>query len=137
MILKEQNKIIPAALFKGKHAPELNKAAIANFAAAGFFLENDTYWQNGHWNALDFEKQPWTYQPRDITLAQAVDEFAALFHQIVEEQTREGKVILALSGGLDSRTLAVAMQVLGKNPHTYSYRFKGSFEETKYGREMA
>lgn len=137
MVSKEYNTIIPTKLFGGQASGELNQAAIAFFASSGFFLENDTYWQNSKWDALNFDKQPWRYEPRDITLAQAVDEFAALFHQIVEEQTREGKVILALSGGLDSRTLAVAMQVLGKNPHTYSYRFKGSFEETKYGREMA
>ncbi|MCH8555933.1 MAG: asparagine synthetase B family protein, partial [Schleiferiaceae bacterium] len=41
------------------------------------------------------------------------------------------------SGGLDSRTLAVAMQNIGRQPYTYSYRFEGSFEETYYGREMA
>lgn len=137
MIKSDLNKIIPTELFAGKHGLELNREAIAFFASAGFFFENDTYWNDAEWKALDFNKQPWHYTPREISLAEAVDEFATLFHQIVEEQTQEGKAILALSGGLDSRTLAVAMQVLGKNPHTYSYKFEGSFEETKYGREIA
>jgi len=137
MIEKKHNKIIPVDLFEGGKRQSLDKEAIAFFSASGFFAENDSYWKNDKWEALDFENQSWRYAPRDITLSDAVDEFAELFHQIVAEQTKEGKAILALSGGLDSRTLAVAMKVLGKNPYCYSYRFTSSFEETKYGREIA
>ncbi len=137
MILPENNRIIPYQLYAGTHGTELNKEAIAFFTSSGFFMENDTYWKGATWDGLDYNRQPWKYEPRDISLDEAVDEFAELFHKIVDEQTGNQKVILALSGGLDSRTLAVAMQILGKNPHTYSYRFKGSFEETMYGREMA
>ncbi|MCH8556134.1 MAG: asparagine synthetase B family protein, partial [Schleiferiaceae bacterium] len=131
------NTIIPTSLFAGEHGAELDLQAIAFFAASGFFPENDTYWKGAKWQELNFEAQPWRYAPRDISLADAVDEFATLFHTIVEEQTRGQKTILALSGGLDSRTLAVAMQNIGRQPYTYSYRFEGSFEETYYGREMA
>jgi asparagine synthetase B (glutamine-hydrolysing) len=137
MIESALNQIIPINLFHDAHEATLNLEAIAFFAAAGFFPENDTYWQGANWEHFNFDKQPWKYEPRDISLAEVVDEFAALFHQIVDEQTKEGKAILALSGGLDSRTLAVAMQNLGRKPHTYSYRFEGSFEETYYGREIA
>ncbi len=137
MIDTKHNAIIPTTLFKGEHSPELDLEAIAFFASAGFFPENDTYWKDAKWQDLDFSQQPWKYEPRDLSLQEAVDEFAELFHQIVDEQTKEGKAILALSGGLDSRTLAVAMQAIGHEPHTYSYRFEGSFEETRYGREIA
>ena len=137
MIKPALNTIIPYPIFKGAHGKELDLEAIAYFVSTGFFFENDTYWQDAKWNGLDYDKQPWKYEPRDISLAQAVEEFATLFHHIVDEQTGNQKVILALSGGLDSRTLAVAMHHLGKKPHTYSYRFEGSFEETRYGREMA
>jgi asparagine synthetase B (glutamine-hydrolysing) len=137
MVNSNQTTIIPTSLFNGKHGKKLDLEAISFFAAAGFFFENDTYWEDAKWDFLDFNKEFWVHKPKNISLSQAVDEFASLFHQIIEEQTRDKKVILALSGGLDSRTLAVAMQVLGKNPHTYSYRFEGSFEETKYGKEIA
>ena len=128
MIEKKHNKIIPVDLFEGGKRQSLDKEAIAFFSASGFFAENDSYWKNDKWEALDFENQSWRYAPRDITLSDAVDEFAELFHQIVAEQTKEGKAILALSGGLDSRTLAVAMKVLGKNPYCYSYRFTNSLQ---------
>jgi hypothetical protein len=137
MIDPNQTNIIPTSLFKGKHGVKLDLEAIAFFAAAGFFPENDTFWKEAKWDFLDFNKQVWLNEPRDISLNQAVEEFATLFHQIVEEKTRDKKVILALSGGLDSRTLAVAMQQLGRKSYTYSYRFDGSFEETKYGKEIA
>ena len=137
MIEKRYNSIIPIELFNGVHNSALNKEAIAFFTAAGFFPENDTYWKNAKWDELDFDKQPWKYAPKKVSFDDAVDEFAALFHQIVDEQTQEGKVILALSGGLDSRTLAAALKQLGREPYTYSYQFEGSFNETYYGREIA
>jgi asparagine synthetase B (glutamine-hydrolysing) len=121
----------------GNHGLTLDLEAIAFFAAAGFFPENNTFWKDAKWDFIDFNKQVWVHEPKDISLSQAVDEFATLFHQIIDEQTRDQKTILALSGGLDSRTLAVAMQQLGRKPYTYSYRFDGSFEETKYGKEIA
>jgi asparagine synthetase B (glutamine-hydrolysing) len=137
MMKAEHNTIIPTALFNGKHGEELDLEAIAFFCASGFFAENDTYWKEGSWDAVNFEKQPWEHKPRTLSLADAVDEFAVLFHQIVEEQVEGKKIILPLSGGLDSRSLAVALKNLNKTAHTYSYRFKGSFAETKYGKEIA
>ena len=135
--IAQQQTIIPTNLYTGTPGKALNFEAIAFFAASGFFPENDTYWKQGKWDALDFEQQPWHYSPVARSLETVVDEFADLFHKIVAEQTRGKKAILALSGGLDSRTLAVAMQNIGSKPHTYSYRFAGSFEETYYGKAMA
>lgn len=129
--------IIPTYIFNSKHGVNLDLQAISFFAASGFFPSNRTYWQDGRWDFLDFEKQIWNHEPREISLENAVDEFANLFHEIIAEQTKGKKVILALSGGLDSRTLAVAMQQLGQKPYTYSYRFEGSFEETIYGKQIA
>ncbi len=134
MLRPNTEKIIPTALFNRKHGSKLDLEAIAFFAASGFFPENDTFWKDAKWDFLDFNKQVWVHEPKDISLSQAVDEFANLFHQIVEEQTRGKKAILALSGGLDSRTLAVAMQHIGRTPYTYSDRFDASFQETKYGK---
>jgi len=137
MIQAEYNKIIPTDIFKGEHGEKLDLKAIVFYVATGFFFENDTFWKDTKWEALNYEKQPWKYEPRKISFDDAVEEFAQLFHKIIDEQTREGKVILPLSGGLDSRTMAVALKHLGKTPFTYSYRFTGSFNETSYGKKIA
>lgn len=118
--------------------------AICCFAATGFFLDNDTYYTNQKvlrpaTEYVDGQEKPyfkWHYAPRDITFSQAVDEFADLFEYISREQLGGAKIILPLSGGLDSRSLAAALK--GKTyVHTYSYKFEHSFDETKYGKEIA
>lgn len=133
----QNNLIIPIDLYQGSKGKNLDFEAICFYAATGFFGENDTFWTDRKWNHLNFDQQPWEYKPREITLEKAVDEFAELFHNIVKDQVGNSKVILPLSGGLDSRSLAVAMKNLGLIPYTYSYQFKGSFNETKYGRLIA
>src|SRR5690554_5032759 len=101
---------------------ELDKKAICIFAATGFFLETDTYWQDlkvlppGTINTIDDEgfwtdSKPWFewyYKPRDISFETALKEFTELFERICAEQVGDNAVLLALSGGLDSRTQAVA-----------------------------
>lgn len=129
--------IIPTRGFPTQTGHVLDKKALAYFASSGFFFENDSYWQEMKWKGLRFDDSPWHYQPRDISLTQAVDEFKELFEDIVKEQINNRKPLLALSGGLDSRTLAAALHNLKVEPHTYSYRFAGSFEETKYGKAIA
>ena len=118
--------------------------AICCFAATGFFLDNDTYYTNQKvlrpaTEYVDGKEKAyfkWHYAPRDISFSQAVDEFASLFEQISKEQLGGAKIILPLSGGLDSRSLAAALK--GKSDvHTYSYKFDHSFDETKYGKEIA
>jgi asparagine synthetase B (glutamine-hydrolysing) len=128
---------IPIQGFPTTKGTELDRRAIAFWASAGFFFENDSYWGDVKWLELDFDKPIWKYEPRDISLAQAVDEFKNLFEAIVKEHVGSKMPILALSGGLDSRTLAVALKNLDIIPHSYSYRFAGSFEETKYGKAIA
>lgn len=128
---------IPLQGFPAQKGTLLDREAIAFWASTGFFFENDSFWQDVKWSELDFSKPIWKYEPRDISLHEAVDEFKNLFESIVKEQLDNRKPILALSGGLDSRTLAVALKNLNIRPHTYSYRFAGSFEETKYGKAIA
>ena len=45
-------------------------------------------------------------------------------------------MILPLSGGLDSRTLAAALRGV-PGARSYSYQFADSFDETKYGALIA
>lgn len=130
---------------------EIDKKALCIFAATGFFLHTDTYWKNkkvlpaASENVIDdngflVESKPWFqwhYSPRNISFKTALDEFTALFEQIVKEQAADRPIILPLSGGLDSRTQAIACAKL-KNPVTaYSYSFQGGYPESTIGRKMA
>ena len=122
----------------------LDYKAICCFAATGFFLDNDTYYTNQKvlrpaTEYIDGQERPyfkWHYSPRDISFSQAVDEFADLFERIGRKQVEGKRVILPLSGGLDSRSLAAALKGVS-DVHTYSYKFEHSFDETKYGKEIA
>tara|TARA_R110002072_G_scaffold131586_5_gene271396 strand:+ start:1303 stop:2685 length:1383 start_codon:yes stop_codon:yes gene_type:complete len=145
--------IIPAKpTFAKVHAPhELHKEAICIFAATGFFLDTDTYFKD--WMVLPpasdckldadgyyVEHTPyfsWHTAERDITFEEALTEFTQLFEQIIDEQIGNKKVILPLSGGLDSRTQAVALKHLNKDVHSYSYEFKGGYAETTLGKKIA
>ncbi|WP_298368909.1 asparagine synthase-related protein [uncultured Lutibacter sp.] len=135
---------------KVKGAHELNLEAICIFAATGFFLDQDTYWKDevvlrpATINTIDengflIESKPWFqwhYSPRKISFENALQEFTMLFETIIKEQTQNKKVILPLSGGLDSRTQAVALR---NHPQlkSYSYAFYGGYPEHKIAKEIA
>ncbi len=79
-----------------KHNAELDLKAICVFAATGFFLDEDTHYEGvkALKPATEFERKSdgsmlvgntyfdWHYSPRDISLKQATEEFAALFQRI-------------------------------------------------------
>ena len=130
---------------------ELDKKAICIFAATGFFMGTDTYWKDlkviapATINTIDdngflIESKPWFewhYKPRNISFENALEEFTELFELICAEQAGDKPVILPLSGGLDSRTQAVAFSKL-KNPVTaYSYAFKNGFPESSIAKKIA
>lgn len=134
-----------------KHGPDaLDLKAICIFAATGFFLGGDTYYANevALQPATDYELDQerrvrsatrywhWRHAPREMSLAQATDEFAHVFERITREQTSGRRVVLPLSGGLDSRTQAVALRG-NREVQTYSYGFANSFDETAYGQRIA
>lgn len=129
--------ILPLQGFPTETGRRLDREAIACWMAAGFFLDRDSFWKEVKWERPPVDGPPWYYDPRDLTFSEAVDAFAELFEEIVREQTEGRQVILPLSGGLDSRSMAVACHRLGVEPFAFSYRFSGSFQETKYGRMMA
>lgn len=124
--------------------------SVCVFAALGFFLENDTYWAEQKTlpaasecvidsNELVSAKKhfEWHYSPREISLAQATTEFADLFESIVREQTKGKRVILPLSGGLDSRTQAAALKNVNAEVCSFSYAFEGGHDETEYSKNIA
>ncbi|REE24462.1 asparagine synthase [Winogradskyella pacifica] len=131
---------------------ELHLEAICVFAAIGFFLDTDTYWKDEvvvrpgckHTISEDgylLDSIPWFewhYTPdktRDFDAT--LQEFTTLFESIIEEQTVGKKVILPLSGGLDSRTQAVALQHLKASVNSYSYDFHGGYKETQIAEDIA
>ena len=124
--------------------------AIAIFAATGFFLDQDTYFEEqkvlrpGHIYDVDentvLDKGPyfsWIYNPSNRKFSDVVDEFQVLFETIIKEQSNGQKVILPLSGGLDSRTQAAALKRLGAEVSSYSYQFQNGFAEAEISRQIA
>ena len=128
----------------------LDFKAICCFVATGFFLDDDTYYvnQKAFQPATSYffdeqgnitKKEPhfqWHYSPRSITFLQAVDEFSHLFENVVRNSIENKKVILSISGGLDSRTLAAAL-VGRKDVYAYSYEFENGIMENSYGKSIA
>ena len=130
----------------------LDLEAICFYTALGFFLDGDSYWkdQKVMRPATGYEVDPrggvvpglpyfqWHHSPRTVSFQQVVEEFSELFETITREQVANHQVILPLSGGLDSRTQAVALQAIGcRDVNTYSYAFEDSFHETLYGQKIA
>lgn len=130
---------------------ELNYHAIAVFACLGFFLGEDTFFRNkvalqpGHRYTLNSNGEiisdevwfAWHYSPREVSFKQVVEEFANLFEQIINEQTTGKRVILPLSGGLDSRTQAAALRLRAGSVTSYSYEFMNGIPEARFGQKIA
>jgi len=125
---------------------DLDYEAIAVWIACGFFWGNKTFFKdvnilqsgegfsNGeiiksNWN--------WHYSPRDISFSDAVSEFADLIDLIVKKRFNNRKVILPLSGGIDSRTLAIALRKNNIDVESFSYYFDGGHNESYYGELIA
>lgn len=142
--------IIPKKpIFIGKNQ-SLDYEAICVYVAIGFFLDQDTFYKNTkalkpahdytlEENEIILEEKyfTWHYSPVDRPLKQIVKEFAILFESIIDEQVGNKKVILPLSGGLDSRTQAAALHHLKKDVKAYSYAFKNGHNEAYYSEKIA
>jgi hypothetical protein len=150
--MKITTDIIPSKQKFVGASQALNYEAICVFAATGFFLDKDTYYKGlevlkpATNYTIDTKSQKivsekpyfkWHYTPKKRPFKQIVAEFGDLFETIIAEQVAEKKVILPLSGGLDSRTQAVALKHLNIKTQAYSYAFEGGHDETKYGKSIA
>lgn len=130
---------------------ELDYKAICIFSALGFFLDTDTYWKDekvlapATINTIDNEGYllasekwfQWHYSPKKINLNKVVDKFENLFETIVEEQSLNKNVILPLSGGLDSRSQAVALKKINAKVKSYSYSFQNGYKESAISKKIA
>lgn len=134
------------------HAPhELHYEAICIFMATGFFLDDDTYWRDlvclksAHEHTFDsngflLNSKPWFqwhYTPRDLSFETILEEYIELLTQITKSQIGDSKVILPISGGLDSRSQSLILKQLGNPVQSYSYSFKNGYPEHKIARQVA
>lgn len=145
-ILPDQTQYVSHSVPK-----ELDRKAICIFLATGFFLDQDSFYTNiqalkpAHTYTLDANNEivtespwfQWHYTPRAISFETALEEFTDLFETIIDKQVGDQRVILPLSGGLDSRTQAAALAHLQKKVSSYSYQFQGGYPETKLGNKIA
>ena len=146
--------IIPSKLqFAKKPETEhsLNLEAICIFVATGFFMDDDTYWRDlvclapAHNHELDangylIKSTPtfqWHYTPRDISFEIALEEYIALLTKISKEQVGDSRVILPLSGGLDSRSQALIFKDLPNTVQGFSYSFQNGFAEHQIAEQIA
>lgn len=130
---------------------EIDHKAICLFAATGFFWDDMTYYKDqkvlrpGTVNKIDADgylvsSEPWFnwyYNPREQSFQTSVEQHKNLLEEIISEQVQDHTVILPLSGGLDSRSQAVALHKLEKEVTSYSYSFKGGFEEHAISKQIA
>jgi len=134
----------------------LDWSAIGGFLKFGFFLGENTYWQNTRVISpathlvMDEEGAvvsntrywQWHYEP-DLRLSPkaAVEEFSKIFKDVLLETVNKKKLALPLSGGLDSRsTLAVLGRPDLDRDQTlfpFSYGYAENSVETKIARELA
>jgi len=114
---------------------DIDYKAICVFAALGFFLDDDSYYLNKKYQGN--HSYNWSYTPEIFDLEEAVDEFAKIFEGVIQEQVMNKKVILPLSGGLDSRTQLVALKRINADVSSYSYYFDGGYREDLIAKDLA
>ena len=130
---------------------ELDAQAIASFLSFGFFLDADTYFidikilephsiyrisPNGE---LLEHRRYWTWHhtpDSGRSYAETVEEYDRLLRQAVRRCTAHGRVILPISGGLDSRSLAAVMEP-GATTQCYSYGYSAGSIETWIAGQIA
>ncbi len=132
-----------------RYSGTLDLPEICIFAACGFFLGDASYYKElkAIPPASEYDEENgiisniqtyfrWTYQPRAISLQQATEEFTKIFHQVIQKGVEGKNVILPLSGGLDSRSLAAALK--HHSPlYSYSYGYKNGIGETNFSKQIA
>lgn len=129
----------------------LDLKSIAFYAATGFFFDDTTYYQDirllpaaskikvNEGNKIVSMEKYWDYyyNPLYENLNDTTEAFRGVFEQYILENTKGQKVILPLSGGIDSRTIAAAIPDAMENCNAYSYQFSGGINEIEFGRAIA
>ncbi|CAN5177333.1 hypothetical protein BH23BAC1_BH23BAC1_47460 [soil metagenome] len=128
----------------------LDLKSICFFAATGFFFDDQTFYENVKLlpsaSVIDVKDNcvvsvenywKWYYNPIFNNLKDATEAFKAAFEDALLTNIKNRKVILPLSGGIDSRTIAAAIPDGTDGVHAYSYMFSGGINEIAYGSAIA
>ena len=116
----------------------IDYSSIAVWFSTGFFLGDKHFYSDKVYESKNLGPNiEWFYNPRDISFNQAVDEFADLFESLIKKNVKGKKIILPISGGLDSRTIAAALSKKQNNIVAISYQFEGGIKETEYAKRIA
>ena len=130
---------------------ELNYRAICVFAATGFFMDDDTFWKNkiclrpGTEYEIDDDGYVanssqwfnWYHEPKEVTFTDALKAYSLLLEEILVSQIQDNPVILPLSGGLDSRSIAMILKKLPNPVHAFSYSFANGYPEHLIAEKIA
>ena len=77
----------------------------------GFFLGDNNFTKQKYRQEEYYRcKENWHYEPKNISFNDAVEEFTHIFETLILNNIKNKKIILPLSGGLDSRTIASALR---------------------------
>lgn len=102
----------------------LRPASVYEFDGQGRIVREGRYWQ-------------WFHKPDERrSEAETIAQFGEVLREVLEDQTREGRVALPLSGGLDSRTVAACLPE-GAKPFSYGYGYTPDSIEIRIARQVA
>lgn len=130
---------------------ELDREALASFFAFGFFLDDSTYYTDvrillpasvyeiDDEGTLTSHYRYWTWHhtvDESRSYDETIDTYHALLTQAVSRTCGSDQVILPISGGLDSRSIAAVIPE--DHPvQTYSYGYTDDSVETHIARQVA
>lgn len=130
---------------------ELDFKAICIFAATGFFMDDNTFWKdeiclrpgteyeiddNGYVvNSSQWFN--WYYEPKEVSFTDSLEAYSFLIEDILVSQIQDNPVILPLSGGLDSRSIAMILKKLPNPVHAFSYSFANGYPEHLIAEKIA
>ena len=138
-IVTEQSNFIhnEKEMTKEPHNGQLDYQSIAAWLTTGFFLSDTHFFSNSKYQHSEFGPDiSWHCSPRQIFFPDVLNNFSDLFESLIEKNTIGMNIILPLSGGLDSRTLAAALKGR-KDVVAVSYEFENGVRETEYARQIA
>jgi len=128
----------------------LDFKAIATFCSIGFMLDDDTYYSDikvlKPSTKITLDKNniilsnekiwDWHYNPKERSFEDILEEFTDIFEAIITKQSNGKKILLPISGGLDSRTLFVPVKD-ASDLTLSSYEFENGIAETETAKELS
>ena len=132
-----------------KTTNSIDLKAIASFCSLRFMLDDDTFYNEIkvirpstkiNFNGSKILKRDkiweWHYSPTDKSFENILQEFTDIFEKNITRKSKGKKILLPISGGIDSRTLFVPIKDEA-NLTLSSYEFEGGLNETIYGKKLA